>query len=327
MRFFHQSRFLRTAIFLTFSLLLRWPTLFGLAVLRPFRYLFLVYPGTEGDLAGYCPPWLARTWLFSGKPAIGGFVSHRQWGRGLVLVIPHQAMDLLRHEKTCGKILKNLRRIHRILGTEAIALAGQMPSILSLGHGMKIQKPFVKGVKGTVFCVMETVSNVMEKHGLAKGRFKVALVGVGHVGRQLLEAMGEEGHDIVGIDVRISRRGVVLPEEGIPVLRQAEMVIVLTPRGSDFVPYMAHLKKGSIVIDDTHPRLTQKPQGCHVYKVAVGMRGVEFFPSLPGYEPRWIPGCAVEAIYATATGRFSEEEPQRTFNAAARELGFFAHLV
>lgn len=319
---------LRKVAFITVSLILRWPAwgILGLVrIFKPFDYLFLVYPGTDNDLDGYCPRRLAKSWLFSKKPAIGGIISKSVGGRGLILVVPNTIKEFLSHKDVCEKVMQRLERIKAIVGAKSIAIAGQVPGMLSR-HNLFLEKPFVRGNKGTVFCIMETVYEVMKKHGLEPGEFRIVVVGVGYVGTLLLSSLKELGHNIVGVDIRVNRKGVFLPQESHPLLKEADMVIVLTPRGSDFAPYVSDLKIGAIVIDDTHPKIIQRPVGVNFYKVAVGLKGVKFYPRLPGYRAEWVPGCAVEAIYSAATGQFNGSS-QEEFNQKAKELGFFARLV
>jgi hypothetical protein len=309
-------------------LVLRWPTwllLGATRVFKPFAYIFLVYPGTDKDLEGYCPRWLAKSWLFRSKPQVGGVITRGGGGRGLVLVVPNTVREFLHDKNSCHKIIKRLKRVRRLVGAKSIAIAGQVPGIMTK-HRVELKKPFVVGNTGTAFCVMETVAQAMSLHGLPPGRFKIVLVGVGFAGQSVLEVLKDDGHDILGVDIKITHHGVLVGPEGIAALKIADLVIVLTPKGSDFLPYVNHLKPGCIVVDDTHPKITDRPEGVHFYKVAMGMGGVKFLPRLPGYRPDWIPGCTVEAIYSAATGNFNHTS-QIEFNRIARDLGFYAHLV
>lgn len=312
-------KILRYVEFLTVSLILRWPIWILLAMLKPFkifRYLFLVYPGTDSDLDGYCPRQLARSWVFSKQPTIGGIISKGSGGRGLILVVPNTTDEFENKKNVCNEVTRRLVWIQQIVGAKSIALAGRLPSIISR-DGNTLDNPFVKGNKGTVFCVMETVSQVMQRHGLNIDHTKIAIVGVGYVGKLLLDALKVENYkEVAGIDIQGDGE----------ILRKADIVVVLTPRGKDFVPYIKYLKKDAIIIDDTHPKITEQPPGMTFYKVAVGMDGVRFYPRLPGYKQNWIPGCAVEAMVAAATGDFNGTS-QEEFNQRAKNLGFFARMV
>jgi hypothetical protein len=338
--------------FITTSLLLRWPVIIAVALacrIIPgfFKYIFLVYPGTDSDTERFCPLWLANSWVFSGKPTIGGIISTGTAGRGLYFVVPNTVKQFREERKVCENIHRRLAWFNRFFRTKAIAIAGQGPGMFDRQR-VAIAEPFVRGNKGTVFCIMETIREAMKIHKLSPGSFRVALVGVGYVGGILMDAMKAEGHDIFGIDIERHRDGILLPEEGKNELRKADMTIVLTPKGSDFTPYVSYLKKGAIVIDDTHPKIRNHPEGAFFYKVAVGMKTerkwvknlsrfmpffrrftekeVKFIFPLPGYRGNWIPGCTLEAMYSAYTGDFNGT-PQTDFNRICREMGFYAHLV
>lgn len=314
--------------FLMISLFFRWPIWFVLFLLKPFKtfdYIFLVYPGTESDLDGYCPRWLAKSWLFSCKPTIGGIITKGSCGRGLYLVVPNTAKQLQEDKNVCIKIMARLGFIRNLIGAKSIAVAGQGPSMFAK-HGISISQPFVRGNKGTVFCVIETIEQVMKAHSLVAGKFKIAVVGVGYVGSILIDFLKSQGHNIIGLDIEEKENAVKI-NEGADVLRNAEMVVVLTPKGSDFVPHLPRLKNGCIIIDDTHPKIRVKdPNGHNFYKVTVGLESVNFYPRLPGFKKDWIPGCALEAMYSAATNDYNGT-PQAIFNKRAKEMGFYAHLV
>ncbi len=300
-----------------------WILLFLIRPGKPFNYLFLVYPGSKTDLAGYCPNWLASTTIFMGRPTIGGMISNGTAKRGLVLVVPNTVSEMRADKKMCQAIKRRLLRVQKLTGARAIALAGQMPGVF-LRHGLKLEKPFVSGVRGTVYSVVETIETLTaQKTAPASGTMVV--VGVGHMGGEVIDYLQGQSWKIHGIDIRRHRDGVLLPEEGEKVLTQADMVVVLTPKGSDFAPYMKYLKPGCLVVDDTHPRLHASISGLKLYKVAVGLPGTIFYPRLPGYRRDWLPGCVVEAIYAAVTGSFGSE-PLPVFIERARQLGYYAHL-
>ncbi len=323
-------RLFRQAGFLLVSLILRWPVWGMLRFIRIFDYIFLVYPGSPRDLDGYCPRRIARSWFFSGKPTVGGILSAGKIGvRGLYLVVPNTVKEFFEDNAVCQEVKKRLRWIKDLLGerAKAIAIAGRVPSAF-VKNGGSLEQPFVRGNKGAAFCVMETLREVMKKHGLETGKARIAIVGVGYVGGLLFDTLKAEGQDVIGIDIEFRQSGVALKEDGEVLIRIADIVIALTPEGDDFLPYAKYLKNDAIIIDDTHPKIRRKdqPAGMVFYKVAVGLDGVKFFPRLPGYESDWIPGCAVEAIIAAKTGNFNGSS-QQVFNQKARELGFFVHMV
>ncbi len=308
-------KIIRYISFLTLNLLLRWPIWMIIFFLRPFnlfKYLFLVYPGTDSDLDGYCPRWLAKSWVFSKKPTIGGFVSNG----GLVLVVPNTIHDF-KNDDVLEKVVKRMMKIKKLTKARAVALAGQLPGILSR-KGIPTGDPIVQGNKGTVFSVMETLSKAAFFNNIDLKKTKIVVVGVGYVGKLLLTSLEEEGYSPTGVDIN----GEYNNKDAI---KDADVVIVLTAKGSDFSPYINNLKRGAIVIDDTHPKIREKPENVFFYKVALGLEGVKFTPRLPGYHNDWIPGCVVEAIVAAETGSFKWSQSE--FNKKAKKLGFFAHMT
>jgi len=321
---------LRQSGFILVSLVLRWVIWGILRILKIFKifdYLFLVYPGSANDLDGYCPRILARSWFFSKKPTVGGIISKGHTGvRGLYFVVPNTAREFNIKKDVCKSIRERLLWLNNLVGSQAIAIAGQVPGMM-IKNGVSIEKPFVRGNKGTVFCVMETIDQAAKKHGLDPLTASVIVVGVGYAGGLLLKELRNKGCNAIGIDIEMKDNGIVaLREDSCVFLPLADIVVVLTPKGSDFDPYVRYLKKGSIVIDDTHPKITEKPLNVHFYKVAVGIGDTIFYPKLPGYHKNWIPGCAVEAIVSAITGEFNNVS-QKIFNEEAKKIGFYAHLV
>ena len=329
------NRFSRKISFVSVNLF-RWPIWFVLGIMRIFGirffdYLFLISPGTSKnvrDIGRYCPLWISKSRAFS--EAVNLFVGIIQKpkggsSRGLIIGTFKTTEDFLRDKKLGVKFDRQLRFLSSLLDVKSIALSGQMPGLMAR-HGVEIKKPLVRGNKGTVFCVSETVRKAVIKHKLKIGQFQMAIVGIGYVGQLLIDYLRSLGYRVVGVDIKPRGHSVVLTDKAPQVLARSKIVVVLTPDGRDFVPYVRYLKPGSIVIDDTHPRIRGEIGRVVFYKVAVSLNGVEFFPRLPGYRKNWIPGCVVEAIIAAETEKFNGED-QKTFNQEARKLGFNTLLV
>lgn len=315
-------------IFALASITLRWPLFLVLSVCRflKFNCIFTVYPGSQRDVDGYFPKglrWLLKS-VASGKPFIAGVITTGNGlGRGLVLAVPN-SIDQIRSDKLLvGKIMKRLNFTRQLTGAKTIAIAGQGPRFFKSHY--PYQKPFVYGLRGRVFSVVETIERIMEKHHLEKGKTTVAILGVGEIGEAIIENLREKGMQAVGIDIQVQDGRVAICSEGMQRLRKADLVVVQTPKGDDVVPYYPDLKKTAILVDDSHPRMTAKPSEIHFYKVAIGRTGVEFKPPLPGYEKYWIPGCVQESMVVAETG--NHDLSQEEFNKRAKELGFFAHLI
>lgn len=309
------------------TILLRGPMIGLLALCRflKFNCIFTVYPGSEKDIEGYLPPgfkWAKH--LVSGKPFVAGVITTGNGlGRGLVLAVPNTADQFKKDKKLVGNIMNNLKRTKALTGAKTIAVAGQGPRFFK-SH-FPYEQPFVYGLKGRVFSVVETVERVAQKHELARNETNVAILGVGEIGVAIIENLKEKGYRVVGVDIRIEEGRVEVAREGMETLRRADLIVVQTPKGDDVVPYYENLKKTAILIDDAHPRITVRPGDIKFYKVAIGRTGVEFKPPLPGYEKYWIPGCVQESLVVAESGKI--DMSQEDFNKRSKELGFFAHLV
>jgi len=311
-----------------FAVTMRWPILFLLTLGRVFNFncIFTVYPGSQRDVDGYFPKglkWFLKP-IASGKPFVAGMITTGNGlGRGLVLAVPNSIDQIRTDKQLVGKIMKRLNFTRHLTGAKTIAIAGQGPRYFKSHH--PYTKPFVYGLRGRVFSVVETVERIMEKHQLEKGKTTIAILGVGEIGEAIIENLREKGVQAVGIDIQVKDGRVVLCSEGMNRLREADLVVVQTPRGDDVVPYYADLKKTAILVDDAHPRISAKPSEIHFYKVAIGRPGVQFRPPLPGYEHYWIPGCVQESMVVAETG--NHDLSQEEFNERAKKLGFFAHLI
>jgi hypothetical protein len=315
-----------TIIFLLLNLALKWPIFIILFLLKPFNlfgFIFLAYPGSDKDIEKYCPIFLAKSWLFKGKLTIGGIITKGESGsRGLILVVPNNIQEFQDDQELCLKIKKNLLIIRCFIGARSIAMAGRLPGVF-IRNGVSLEPPFVKGVMGTVFCVMDTVDRVFQVN---KGIKKIAQIGVGHVGGILLNALRKEKKNIIGVDIISSDGKIILPKDSSKIIADSDLIIVLTPKGSDFLPYVKHLKKNTIVIDDTHPMIKGPINNATIYKVAVGLKGMRFFPALSGYQSDWIPGCAIEGCVASICGDVSNMG-YKEFNKLAGSIGFYSHLI
>ncbi|HET6490340.1 MAG TPA: hypothetical protein VFG28_11350 [Syntrophales bacterium] len=308
-------------------ILLRGPLLVALSLCRFFKFncIFTVYPGSQKDIDGYLPPgfkWVKH--LASGKPFVAGVITTGNGlGRGLVLAVPNTVEQFKTDRKLVGNIMKRLKFTKNVTGAKTIAVAGQGPRFFK-SH-FPFEQPFIYGLRGRVFSVVETVERVAEMHNIPKAEITVAILGVGEIGEAIIRNLEEKGYRAVGIDVQIKDGRVELCNEGLKRLKKADLLVVQTPRGDDVVPYYENLKKTAILIDDSHPRITVKPGEIRFYKVAIGRSGVEFKPPLPGYEKYWIPGCVQESMVVAESGKadLSQEE----FNERSKELGFYARLI
>ena len=315
----------------------RWP-LWGILLLSrsfiPWRSLFVVYPGDISDIKAYCPDnllWMRDTWLYRGKPQFAGIqirkgakAAEAYWG--VVVYISSTADELSKDKQLVLNIMQRLRFIGRLLGTQVIACAGQVPSII-YKHNIAIEKPFIDGRLGSSFSVISTVEKIYEKHHIHKNQNLLAIVGIGFLGKTVMETLETSGYRVQGIDIVTSKSGIHIGDNAVKILSKADVIVVLTPRGQDFEPYLQHLKPASIIIDDTHPKMRCQIDSNPIYKVALEWSGFEFSPRLPGYKKQWIPGCMVEAIVKSRSNQSCSNYTDFSNSARQAEIGVLVEQV
>jgi hypothetical protein len=297
---------------------------------RP-KSIFLLYPGRAAELPGYCPAPLlplTRTRLFWSRPVPLGTMFLGWRPVGIVMGVPNDQKRLLGGKDDLDLILARLLAAGRKIGARRISLAGQMPSMI-VRHGLSRDPSIVEGIMGTVFVVADCLRQVLERHHLGQGA-RVAVFGAGLIGGVLIGHLRAQGIDVAGID-QAPRGAEIHPvAEAGPVLAKTDVVVLLSARGSDFVPHLSSLKKGSVILDDTHPSFPQarlalaegEGAGPYIYYRALATHpDLRTIPSLPGYEPDWIPGCALEGVVMAETDP-ETLEAQGDFDAAATRLGF-----
>ncbi len=106
-------------------------------------------------------------------------------GRGLVLAVPNTVDQFKHDKKLVGTIMKNLKLTKSLTGAKTIAIAGQGPRFFKTHF--PYEQPFVYGLKGRVFSVVETVEQVADRHGLTKNETTVAILGVGEIGAAIID--------------------------------------------------------------------------------------------------------------------------------------------
>ena len=176
--------------------------------------------------------------------------------------------------------------------------------------------------------VTDCLRRVMERHGLDRSA-RIVVFGAGLIGGALIERLQADGHNVAGIDKTPRHAGIhPLSEAGV-VLGDADVVVLLTARGSDFAPYVSRLKDGAVILDDTHPafpraRLAASGGESSVtyYKATATRPGLRIVPALPGYGADWLPGCALEGIVLAEARIDGLPASQEEFDVAAERLGF-----
>lgn len=310
------------------GIILRRPFLWVMRLFpRSFDYMFFVYPGKESDMDGYLPRFFTNEWCRT-QLFFGGIITApkgENCGRGILVGAPSTVRSMVRSDAECRVLQRRMKKISHSFSIKRVAIAGRAPSIF-LRHGISLDNPFVHGEKGMVFCTIETLYSVAHKHGLSLEKANIAVFGAGRVGKSISAFLSEEGYAVKSIRSRsvFDEKDSKLSDSISEVLKTADIVIVISAKGSDFHPYMKYLKDNAFVISETHPPIQRPFKRGTIHRAALSMEGLQFVPSLETYSATSIPGCVIEAIVFSKHGEITD---QVLFNEKAREIGFRAGNV
>lgn len=314
-------------LFATF--VLQKPMLFIVKYLPSFfDYVFFVYPGTEKDMQGVVPRWFAQNPRFRTQICFGGILTKANTGhsgRGIVVGAPNTVRNMVGSAEECELLKQRLQNFAQCFSADAIAIAGRGPSIF-LHHGISLDDPFVHGRRGMVFCTIMTLEAVVKKHEVSLQDSNIVIFGAGHVGESIADFLFAQNCHVRTVTAQsvFDRSDVAVQNRDIDVLREADIIIVISAKGSDIYPHMKHFKDGAIIIDDTHPRMLRPFKRGFVYRAALTMDGSWFIPRLPVYGSKSIPGCVVEAMISSTHGEIVN---QAEFNEVARSIGLYAYGI
>lgn len=275
---------------------------------RLWRYetIFLVYPGTDDDYKGYFPKQF-RQFLPLVFPI--GTVGRKV----LVMATPTSTSEFESDPSRFKVVRDELLKIGSRLGVKSIALAGRLPGLMHR-HGVALDPPFVYGDNGTVYACDSTIEAVIGELGLEAKELTVGVLGVGFIGGRLIRHWMTNGFKhVVGLDKvdhsEEFRHPKVTVSTDPAVLKDVDVLVVLTEEGEQIAAVIPHLKSACVILDDTHPQMPRvirnqlKGLGFRCFKVAIE-NGLRFTPRLPGYHRSWLPGCLIEAVVVAGHGGF-----------------------
>jgi hypothetical protein len=293
-----------------------------------FDYIFFVYPGTESDMNGVVPKWFAKNPRFRTQICLGGILTKSKTGfsgRGIVVGAPNTVRNMVASKEECILLKERLEKFANCFSINAIAIAGRGPSIL-LHHNIILDEPFVHGRRGMVFCTIATLEAILKKHQMSLQNTNIVIFGAGDVGNNIANFLIARHCKIKIVSAQsvFDKNKICMANFDIDALRGADIVIVISAKGSDIYPHMKKLKDGAIIIDDTHPRMTRLFKRGYVYRAALTMEGSWFIPRLPVYGSKSIPGCVVEAMVYAIYGQILDQEE---FNRVAFKIGLRAYDI
>jgi len=298
-------------------------------VLSP-DYLFVVYPGTEGEKRVYFPPWvesLLRPLFPAGLMRFGGY-----WG--LVVGGKATAETIEATPERLGELLAEARA--EFPSVQVIAVAGRLPSIAAR-TGLRLDAPFTQGDRGTLYTMLGAADEQARVLGKDPQEITIAVPGgAGFIGRQLVSHLSSRFASVIALDPHHHGpprwEGNVLYTDRAGDIAEAEAVLVMTGRGEDAAGLVPFVAAGAVVADDTHPQMPRRVRqglrsaGATVLRASVSDPRFRMTPRLPLLRRHDIPGCLLEALVVLHRGE-EVVGSQDAFDRAAGELGFQATLA
>ncbi len=232
-----------------------------------------------------------------------------------------------------------------------IAGAGQFGSWMHQVDGFVPQRPFTTGQLGTLFTMYESTQQLAKLASLHPSKGTLAVLGgAGHIGSTLTHMLAKEFKEVLAIDPRFEHQAGQDSTPGQPressapcLVQQADLVLVLTPRGDDILPYVPYLKEGAVVGFDTHPgpslstlqRLIPTTTSIYQIRMVNELTPLRTIPKLQGYEPQDVVGCLLTALVYLMKQDVSfieysntcTSEQRKHFFSSARLLGFAPKLT
>lgn len=331
------TRYLRQLLFLVFALALRWPVwlliwLIGKSGLL--KTLFLIYPTDKSECLDFCPDIKMLRDFLSGRPTPAGLIMDGWLPMGIYLVIPNQALELMRGKNRgiAERIIERMRWIQKLSGATTIGLAGQLGPIFEKRHGIPMTPPLYSSTDGNLFSIKAAVDHLLTSTGGKPWQVPVAIVGGGELGEELQQHLCHSGYQITMVDVRYTRSGdVKLSDEHEANRRLGDtgVVINLLPRGKDFMECRLHerIPHSATIIDFSRPPI--QPQSIP-HKVVMGNRvqrsGIRFLMKLPGgWQRNELPACSMPSLVAALSGAAIGSREQ--FLETAKRLTFCTALA
>ncbi|WP_319588834.1 hypothetical protein [uncultured Desulfobulbus sp.] len=330
------NKCLRQLIFLVCAFFLRWPIWLLIWIAGRsgmFKTLFLLYPTDSSECLDFCPDiqWLRN--FLSGRPTPAGLIMDGWRPIGIYLVIPNQALELMRRKEraTVECILRRMLWIQKLSGAGAIGLAGQLGSIFEKRHGIPMEPPFYSSTFGNIFSIQKAVNHLVVHAKKPPWQVSVAILGGGELGEQLEQYLRGDGYRMSMVDVRYTRAGDVKLTNAMAAgvqLKEVDLVINLLPRGKDFIDCNLHqlISETATIIDFSRPQICA---ATIAQNVVMGNRvrrgGLHFFMTLPGgWQRHDLPACSMPSLVASLSPlplRNIEE-----FRLAASQLQFCTAL-
>ncbi len=304
-------------------------------------FVFLVY-GDERHKRACWPKFVERIIGLIGLIGFLRFKSGHERRRGLILATTKSRDEIFKNPHLALEIVAEAKSR---FPSPLIALAGQLPGWIIAASKALPAEPCVTGMLGTCYTVLNSVREAItdrlperEDGGPWKSVVVAVIGGAGHTGSEVVKLLAREERVscVIALDPKNrydEREGKVWKTSNSEVLVQANLAVVFTGKGDDAKLAVKQLKRGVVVLDDTHPMIGRemveslRAKLASVYKVTSkgGGSGLRYLPLLPDFRQGDIPGCLLEALVVSVFGRDSLVSYD-VFEQRARSLGIVPNL-
>jgi len=304
-------------------------SVYPILIRLPWKIIFGVNAGSENDTKNYSPSWFAKITRASIFYPIG--IIKLPIGYGLQLGAQYSNEEIKENSELTYKLIKFLKKFKN---TDRICLNGVIPSAAAKHGVWPDDDRFVTTQFGTLFMVNENIKEIRERHPHVNN-MPIGVVGCGYTGTRLIEYLSEELHiDVIGFDSSQKGRtfkAAVFAGDQFSKIRKCGIVIILTTQGNSGIEsILSHLNPHSVVLSDTHPKITNRmwervsKRVCAIYESATKLPGCYFFPSFPRWAPDTVPGCTVQGITESYANKVITSQIES--NELSRKWGFIARL-
>ena len=285
---------------------------------------------TEKEARTYAPAWLSKRLIKWGFIP-GGFMK-TPFGWGLVTGAFVTNDQIRESQEICSSLNTSISKYR----AKRIALNGVIPSAFIKYDLFPEDEKFTKGDLGTIFMLADNINEILSRYEYTQNS-PIAILGCGFVGLNLAEYLLRinPSQRVYGFDFNhrtnrdINNFAFFGPE--FEKISDCKIVVLLTTEGdSGIETIFENLSKKTIILADTHPKVSSKMWKRIGNKDVIGFEsaatapGFRYYPHYQGWDPTTIPGCVLQAILESAAGKvFSSQEEHDAF---AKKSGFTGRL-
>jgi hypothetical protein len=282
---------------------------------------FWVYYGNETHVLRDMPLWMYRAveHIFpSSLEFVGEYPSEVSGVRVLVVASFGHPEEL--SQKGMVDRMNRVADFNARVGGMEIVPGGVIPNSLRALGVQPVSPVSLENDRGPVFAITYAVEHEFSRKGLVRGQDAIAVIGIGRIGGLVMNRFRSTGHRVVAVEK--TRRGTIKGErilytnDSWYILEQdAQIIVVITRRGSDIAPDIKNFPVSATVFDESFPQIEQQDvytlqtRGNTVARIF--LTGIQASRAFGGYATNEIPACLVQPMVRVVAQKF-ERATQRT---------------